>query len=136
MKNASVIALSVLFFVAGILHFTHGTQLASITPLPYALPVVWLTGVMEFVFVVFLLQPRFRRSTGILLSLFCLAVLPANINMALNDLPMFGSQLEPFWAWFRVAMQFPLILWILWATGFWRTAQAPASQTAPGTVTN
>lgn len=122
-KRASVLLISLIFLVAGILHFTHDAELARMTPLPYALEIVWFTGIMEFAFAFFLLVPRYRRSTGILLALFCLAVLPANINMAMNDIPMFGTQLEPFEAWLRVFMQFPLIIWILWSTGFWRDYQ-------------
>lgn len=119
-KTLSVLLISIMFLVSGILHFTHDSELVRITPVPYALEVVWLTGVMEFAFAFLLLLPRYRRTTGILLSIFALAVLPANINMALNDIPMFGSQVEPMGAWLRVFMQFPLIIWILWSTGFWR----------------
>lgn len=124
MRKISVLVISFIFVVSGILHFTHDTELEKMTPLPFALEIVWLTGVMEVAFAYFLLVPTYRRTTGILLSVFCLAVLPANINMALNDIPMFGSQLEPLQAWFRVFMQFPLIIWILWATGFWQHSQA------------
>ena len=119
-KTVSVLLISIMFLVSGILHFTHDSELVRITPVPYALEVVWLTGVMEFAFAFLLLLPRYRRTTGILLSIFALAVLPANINMALNDIPMFGSHVEPLGAWLRVFMQFPLIIWILWSTGFWR----------------
>jgi uncharacterized membrane protein len=49
-----------------------------------------------------------------------LAVLPANINMAINDIPMFGSHVDPLGAWIRVFLQFPFIAWVLWSTGFWR----------------
>lgn len=119
-KKLSVLLISAMFFVSGVLHFTHDSELVKITPLPYALEIVWITGVMEFAFAFFLLLPKYRRATGILLSIFALAVLPANINMAINDIPMFGSNVAPFGAWLRVFMQFPLIIWILWSTDFWR----------------
>ena len=119
MKKISISLISIIFLVSGVLHFTHDTELAQITPLPYALEIVWFTGLIELAFVFFLLLPQYRRTTGILLAVFCLVVLPANINMALNDIPMFGSHVEPLGAWFRVFMQFPLITWILWSTGFW-----------------
>lgn len=126
-KSLSTVILSILLFVAGALHFTHDSELANITPLPYAYQVVWITGIMEFVFASFLLIPKYRRNTGMLLGLFLLAVLPANINMAINGIPMFGAELEPWAAWLRVALQFPLIAWILWSTGFWsaKTGLAP-----------
>jgi uncharacterized membrane protein len=119
MKKISLLLISIIFIAAGILHFTHTTELVKITPLPYALEIVQLTGLIEFALAFFILLPNYRRTTGIFLAVFCLAVLPANINMALNDIPMFGSHVEPLGAWFRVFMQFPLIAWILWSVGFW-----------------
>jgi uncharacterized membrane protein len=119
MKKISLLLISIIFIAAGILHFTHATELVKITPLPYALEIVQLTGLIEFALAFLILLPNYRQTTGIFLAVFCLAVLPANINMALNDIPMFGSHVEPLGAWFRVFMQFPLIAWILWSVGFW-----------------
>lgn len=119
LKRLSLAMISIMLFVAGCTHFTHDYEFAKITPLPFALEIVWLTGVMELLFAVFLLIPKYRRTTGILLALFFLAVLPANINMVVNNIPMFGSHADPLFLWFRVFMQFPLIIWVLWATGFW-----------------
>tara|TARA_B100000767_G_scaffold271915_2_gene298536 strand:+ start:1156 stop:1560 length:405 start_codon:yes stop_codon:yes gene_type:complete len=115
MKNISLILISVGFFYAGTMHFTDAQSLAAITPLPYALEIVWLTGVMELIFPFFLLWPTYRQVTGIWLSAFCLAVLAANINMAINDIPMFGQPVEPWIAWLRLPMQFVLIAWIIYA---------------------
>jgi uncharacterized membrane protein len=120
MKKLSIALLTTIFLVSGILHFTHDSELVKITPLPYAYAIVWFTGIVEFVFAAFLLLPRYRRATGILISIFALAVLPANINMAINDIPMFGSHVDPLGAWIRVFLQFPFIAWVLWSTGFWR----------------
>ena len=55
MKNISVLIISIGFFYAGTMHFTDAQDLAAITPLPFALEIVWLTGVMEFIFPIFLL---------------------------------------------------------------------------------
>ena len=97
------------------MHFTNDHDLAAITPLPYAYEIVWITGVMEFFFALFLLLPKYRRLTGLWLSLFCLAVLPANINMAINNIPMFGEHVDVLIRWLRIPAQFGLILWILYA---------------------
>jgi uncharacterized membrane protein len=119
MKKISVLLISAIFIGSGVLHFTHDTELVKITPLPYALEIVYITGLIEFALAFLILLPNYRQTTGIFLAVFCLAVLPANINMALNDIPMFGSHVEPLGAWFRVFIQLPLIGWILWSTGFW-----------------
>jgi len=97
------------------MHFTHDTELAAITPLPYAYQIVWVTGIMEFLFVVLLWIPRYRLIAALWLCLFCVAVLTANINMAINDLPMFGQHVSPFIRWMRIPAQFGLIAWILYA---------------------
>ena len=93
-RNLSLAMISIIFFGSGVLHFTHDADLAAITPLPFAYPIVWVTGIMEFAFALFLWFPRYRVVTGLWLCVFCLAVLPANINMAINDLPMFGQQVD------------------------------------------
>jgi uncharacterized membrane protein len=115
LRTLFLLLISVIFVVGGIMHFTHDADLVAITPLPFAYPIVWVTGVMELLFVVFLWLPRYRVATGLWLSVFCLLVLPANINMAINDLPMFGEHVEPLIRWLRIPAQFGLILLILYA---------------------
>ena len=114
-----LILISVGFTVGGVMHFTHDADLAAITPLPFALEIVWITGVMEFCFVIFLLLPRYRAATGLWLSVFCLLVLTANIYMAVNNIPMFGEQVDSVIAWLRIPMQFVLIAGILYASDGW-----------------
>jgi len=65
---------------------------------------------------VMLLCPHFRPRVGVLLGLFLLAVLPANIYMAMAGIPFGDSLSSPAALWTRVALQFPLIAIIYWAT--------------------
>jgi len=119
MKRGTQIFLGVFFLVAGVLHFVMDDAFAQIVPpgLPFPVGIVWLTGVMELVFAAGLLLRRHLVLTGILLSLYLLAVLPANIYMAIEDVPLGdGQQLGPLILWIRVALQFPLIAFILWCT--------------------
>lgn len=116
MKTITLVLISIGFIVGGVMHFTNDTGLAAITPLPFALEIVWITGVMEFFFAIFLLLPKYRKVTGLWLSLFCLVILTANINMAINNIPMFGEQVDPLIAWARIPMQFVLIALIFYAT--------------------
>lgn len=110
--------LALFFFAAGITHFTHDDNFAAIVPplLPFKYLIVWITGVMEIIFAAGLLWPKFRQKTGIWLSLYLLAVLPANIYMALAGISFDGTQLSHTALWIRVAMQFPLIALILWVS--------------------
>lgn len=110
--------LAAFFLLAGITHFTQTDSFAAIVPpaLPFKHLIVQITGAMELAFAVGLLVPKWRRITGWALSAFLLAVLPANIYMALAGIP-FGELSSPTALWVRVFMQFPLIALVLWACG-------------------
>lgn len=112
--------LALLFLLAGLAHFTATDSFAAIVPppLPFKHQIVQLTGAMELVFAIGLIIPRWRRLTGWFLSAYLLAVLPANIFMALEGMPL-GSMQSPAALWFRVFLQLPLIALVLWATGAW-----------------
>jgi len=117
-KLIIVYGLSAFFLFAGVSHFLADDSFAAIVPplLPFPYLIVWITGLMEIGFAIMLLCPHFRPRVGILLSLFLLAVLPANIYMALSGMPLGELGNDPAILWGRVAMQFPLIALILWVT--------------------
>ncbi len=110
--------LAVFFFAAGILHFVHDDSFAAIVPpfLPFKYPIVWMTGLMELVFAIGLLWPKYQQKTGLWLSLYLLAVLPANIYMAIAGVGFGDIETSTATLWLRVALQFPLIALILWAS--------------------
>jgi len=107
------------FFYAGILHFVQDDSFAAIVPplLPFPKLIVWVTGVMELVLAVGLVLPKYRKMSGFWLAPYLLAVLPANIYMAMNNIPLGDMAASPTALWVRVALQFPLIALILWASG-------------------
>ena len=108
-----------LFFVsAGIMHFVADDKFAAIVPpmLPFPYFIVWVTGGMEIAMGVLLLCPHLRARVGVMLGLFLLAVLPANIYMAIAGIPFGDTVASPAALWIRVALQFPLIAIIYWAT--------------------
>ena len=107
------------FFFAGLMHFIKVESFTAIVPplLPFPKMIVWVTGVMEMIFAIGLLLPKYRKVSGFWLAPFLLAVLPANIYMAMYNIPMGDSDASPTALWVRVALQFPLIAVILWASG-------------------
>ena len=117
-KFALVCFFALFFLLAGISHFTADDKFAAIVPplLPFPYVIVWVTGVMEICFAVMLLCPHYRPRVGILLGLFLLAVLPANIYMAVAEIPFGETEASPAALWIRVALQFPLIAVIYWCT--------------------
>lgn len=117
-KFALCMFFALFFVVAGISHFLADDTFAAIVPpfLPFPYFIVWVTGGMEIAFGVLLLCPHYRSAVGILLGLFLLAVLPANIYMAIAGIPFGDTVASPAALWIRVALQFPLIALIYWAT--------------------
>jgi len=111
--------LALFFFVAGITHFTQDEAYAGIVPplLPFPFLIVWVTGIMELFFALGLTIKKFRKMSGFWLAPFLLAVLPANIYMAMYNIPLGDMESSPTALWIRVALQFPLIALILWASG-------------------
>lgn len=117
-KSALCVFFALFFVVAGVMHFVAVDSFAAIVPplLPFPKLIVWVTGVMEIGMGVMLLCPHFRPQVGVLLGLFLLAVLPANIYMAMAGIPFGEGVSSPTALWLRVALQFPLIALIYWAT--------------------
>jgi len=118
LKLIILYGLSIFFILAGILHFVADDSFVAIVPpfLPFPYLIVWVTGLVEIGLGVMLLCPHFRRRVGILFALYLLAVLPANIYMAVAGMPLGSLGSDPAVLWGRVAMQFPLIALIVWAT--------------------
>ena len=121
MKRGVQIFLGVFFLVAGVMHFVADEAFAAIVPpvLPFPVLIVWLTGAMELVFAAGLLARRSLPLVGGLLAVYLLAVLPANVYMALAEIPLGETVLSPLALWVRVGLQFPLIALVLWCCGAW-----------------
>ena len=118
MKRAVQIGLAVFFAVGASLHFVLDDAFARIVPpvLPFALFIVWITGLAELAFSVALFVRYRLELTGIFLGLYMLAILPANIYMAIADVPVAGMHMPATVLWLRVALQIPFIWLVVWAT--------------------
>jgi uncharacterized membrane protein len=80
--------------------------------LPYKLELVYITGIIEIMAAVGLLLKRFRQLTGVLLLIFLLAVLPANIVGAMKQLPAGGMEKGVVYLYFRIPLQFFFMAWV------------------------
>lgn len=110
--------LTVFMVGAGINHFIVPETYIAMMPdaLPAHAALVYLTGVLEAAGGVGLILPATRKLAAWGLVLLLLAVFPANINMAVNDLPL-GDNAVPAWAlWARLPLQAVLIAWAWWFT--------------------
>lgn len=128
MQNIKVILkylLAASFVLSGLNHFISTDFYLKIMPpyLPWHLPLVYLSGVVEIALGVLLLVPTLTRVAAWGLIALLVAVFPANIHMALNH------ELYPAYSvtalWLRLPLQIVLMVCVYWYT-------APVSQRGKG----
>lgn len=116
-RTAARWGLAVFFIVAGLNHFRTPSFYLPMMPayMPAHDLLIALSGMMEIAGGIATLVPRLRRVAGWFLTLLLLAILPANIEMAVHP-ELFPA--VPQWAlYLRLPFQIVLIGWALWATG-------------------
>ena len=116
LKNISRYFLGIFFIAAGINHFLNTALYVSIMPpyLPWHLELVYISGVAEAALGFLLLIRRYFVLAAWGLVALCVAVLPANIHMALRaDLYPTIPELA---LWLRLPAQGLLIAWAWWHT--------------------
>jgi uncharacterized membrane protein len=104
--------------LAGINHFIDPATYVAMMPsaLPWHLELVYASGVFEILGGLGLIFPRTRRLAGWGLIALFIAIFPANLNMAVNHLPL-GGRVVPEWAlWARLPLQIVFILWAWWVS--------------------
>jgi uncharacterized membrane protein len=121
--------LTVFMIGAGANHFlapdTYVGMMPSEIPERFHLLLVDISGVAEIAGGLGLVLPATRRLAAWGLVLLYLAVLPANINMAWNHLPLGKTVVAPWLLWARLPLQLVLIAW-----AWWYTRRDPASATS------
>ena len=107
------------FILVGIEHFRDPQKFVDIVPkyMPFALFLVYLTGVIEVVGGLGIIYPETREITGRLMVLFLIAIYPANFNMWINDIPYNGTRLTTQGHLVRLSVQFLLIIGALGFSG-------------------
>lgn len=111
--------LSLSYLIAGFAHLARPAGFVAITPhwVPWPHEVIALTGAAEIAGAVGLMIPHLRRVAGSGLALYALCVWPANINHAINDIPLGGVHLSWWYHGPRLLLQPLIIWWALWASG-------------------
>lgn len=120
MRSALRLLLALIYLIAGIAHLRAPSGFIQITPVGVPEPeiVVLLTGLCEIAGAIALaFIPRLRRAAGIGLAVYAVAVFPANINHALNDVAIGGVDLDWWYHGPRLLFQPVAVWWALWAGG-------------------
>lgn len=115
-KLISKIVFALFFIAAGINHFLDPQFYESIMPpyLPWPYALVIISGIAEVVLGAALLVPKSSRLAAWGLIALLIAVLPANIHMALH--PELFPTIPATALWIRLPVQGLLILWAYWYT--------------------
>ncbi len=106
-------SLALMLVATGAAHFTSTGPMVEMMPeaLPMKREVVYLTGVLEWAAAAGLLVDRLSRPTAILLAVFFIAVLPANVVGSLKRVPLGGMENGPAYLFFRIPLQALFIFW-------------------------
>ncbi len=116
-------SMAVMLIVTGVAHFANPEPMVEIMPdfVPAKLEMVYFTGVCELAAVVGLLWDKTAWLASVLLVLFFVLVLPANIAGSLRSVNMGGMEYGPWYLLFRIPLQIFFIWWV-WYFGIRRAS--------------
>lgn len=112
------IAAAVMFLLIGFFHLLKPRKLTYMVEgmLPFPHLLVIFTGILEMLLGAGLLFPGAFYYAGWGLMLLLVAMFPANIRVAVKQLPAPGGlPSKPWYTWSRLLFQPVYILWIWWA---------------------
>ncbi len=107
------LALVALMVFVGISHFVVPDFFSVMVPpqLPSPFLLVLISGAAEIALGLGLLHPRLRPRAGQGLIALYIAVFPANVYMALAEVPLAGIPTQPWMLWARLPLQAVFIAW-------------------------
>jgi len=119
MKSVLLVVMAVFYFAAGINHFVNPDLYMPMMPsyLPWHRALIYVSGATEVGFGLAVLMPSLRNAAAWGLILMLIAIFPANLHIALHDVPLFGrTEGYGIWNWVRLPFQAVLIAWAWWYT--------------------
>jgi uncharacterized membrane protein len=117
-KEVLRVILAVSIVVVGVTHFLTPIPYVRIVPpqLPNPLALVYISGFFEILGGIGLLIPFVSVAAAWGLIALFVAVFPANINMAVNQIAIENVPHNPALYWARLPFQAVLIAWAWWYT--------------------
>lgn len=115
--QAGRIAMCAMLLFTGTSHFYLSEGMVLMMPdfLPVKLELVYLTGLIEILLGLGLLIERTRKLSSLLLILFLIAILPANIVAAIKHVNIQAADFTGpslAYLWFRIPLQLLFIGWV------------------------
>ena len=110
-------SLAIMLIFTGIAHFAKTDLMIEMMPeiVPFKKETVYFTGFLEIMASIGLLTQKFSKLTSIILILFFLAILPANIIGSMKEVELGGMEKGVNYLYFRIPLQ---LLFIIWAYYF------------------
>ncbi len=112
------LAATCMFVFIGVMHFVKPRSLTYMIDnfLPFAKQLIYLTGALEIILAIGLLFPATQQLSAWGLIGLLVLMFPANINVAVNQLPSPGGlPAKPWYVWSRLAFQPLYLAWLWWA---------------------
>ena len=110
-------AMSMMLLFTAIGHFAYSKGMSMMLPriIPFKKAIVYITGFIEIAAAIGLLIPELRHITSILLIIFFIAILPANIYAAIHKVDFqkgTNDGNDKNYLWFRIPLQVFFIGWV------------------------
>lgn len=123
------LVLAVLMIGIGTAHFTNPEPFIFVVPsfLPAPGLLVALSGAFEILGGAGLLVPRTRLAAAWGLIALYVAVFPANVNMAVNNIVPPGTEIPAIALWLRLPLQALLVAWAWWVRRDETSADVPVA---------
>jgi len=115
-RAAGAIGLGVLFVFTGVGHFIQTEPMAQMLPgfVPFRVPLVYLTGLLEFAIAAGFFIPATRRLAGWAATVALVLFFPANIYAAFAHVPMGDHAWGPVYLLLRTPLQAAIVAWVWW----------------------
>lgn len=116
-KRILLYVMAAFYVFAGAMHFIRPDVYLPMMPpyLPWHTPLILLSGAAEIILGLAILNSRLRPYAAWGIILLLIAVFPANVHIALNNVPLFGNpEGAGIWNWVRLPVQGVLALWAWW----------------------
>ena len=117
-RRAASIGLTLLFIFTGVGHFIETESMSQMLPpwVPARVPIIYLTGILEFGIAIGFLFEKFRYPTGWVAAAVLVLFFPGNIYAAINHIPMGGHAWGPVYLLIRAPLQAIIVFWVYWFT--------------------
>ena len=106
-------ALAIMLIATGVSHFTSADPMIEMMPdfMPAKREIVYFTGICELLAVIGLIWNKTAKLTAVMLIIFFISILPANIVGSLKQFHFGGMENGAIYLFFRIPLQILFIFW-------------------------